>query len=410
MDDIVDYSTELQRRKGEISERKLLHCVTVDVLGDERVNTVFAELNIESCFDRNWRKLAGKLLKPPPLFVDIEELSKSKDPARELLVRWVSQSGETNKTFEWLIATMIECKLYSACDELLDFLEDYEIDVVSQANAQTSAESSNVENHSTTQSTLAVVERQQPNEHTVVDRSRQGILARSQSCPAGWLFNLRRRFRQLFRLNSSPARLTRNDPRESTIVQSLPTPLPPEENEIFVVCSDEDNRGQPMRDLISFIRKLQPVARGMLTVKTIHDFDQNGMITTTWLQQRVDRAKFVIVCFTSLLKAIADASCDDETQFSNQTDINIKFTMNFLVTGKIYESGCRNPRGKFIPVLLEGHDISTVIIPLRYFKSFDWPDQKTSISNYIMNRPEYPLPRQRTPLRVTCRPIVDSCA
>jgi hypothetical protein len=145
-----------------------------------------------------------------------------------------------------------------------------------------------------------------------------------------------------------------------------------------------------MKDLMSFVRRLKPVRNGELTVRTIHDVDQGGKVTATWLEERVLRARYVIVCFSKSMQEIVHR----ESQFGLQADYNLKFTIDFLVAGTIYESGCRNPDGKFIPVILDGHDRSAVIVSLRHFQNFCWPDEQERIMKYILNLPEYPVPRQ----------------
>ena len=119
---------EHSRRIKQLSDKTLSYCVTADTLVDDRLSVVYNELNGQSCLGRNWKGLAGKLLKPRPTFATIENLSQSANAARELLITWVLQQSHQNQasTFEMLIETMLKCKLYSACDELLDFLEKIE--------------------------------------------------------------------------------------------------------------------------------------------------------------------------------------------------------------------------------------------------------------------------------------------
>ena len=170
------------------------------------------------------------------------------------------------------------------------------------------------------------------------------------------------------------------------------SPPPPPEDEIFVVSSDVDNQTHEMQRLMSFVHNLRPVNKGLLTVKTIHDSEQHGQMMTTWLEERVNRARYVIVCCSSILKQIVDEQTN-MPRFNHQIDYNLKFALNFLVTGVIYGNGCRNPKGKYIPILLPEHDSSNLLIPLCYFMTFNWPNDEKKISNYIMNRPDHPVQR-----------------
>ena len=86
-----DCTTDLERKKERLSDDLLSSCVTADVLVHERFEQVYVELNGVSCFDRNWRGLAGKLLKPQPSRATIERFSKSGNSARELLETWEEQ-------------------------------------------------------------------------------------------------------------------------------------------------------------------------------------------------------------------------------------------------------------------------------------------------------------------------------
>ena len=432
-----EFVKELSRRIKQLSDKTLSYCVTADTLVDDRLSVVYNELNGQSCLERNWKGLAGKLLKPRPTFATIENLSQSANAARELLITWVSQQSDQNQasTFEMLIETMLKCKLYSACDELLNFLEKFEDEsdeIVSWYEIVDTPEViDDVDevcgDECTTVSILAelvdesskpqdsncraiVVQQQQqhqrqqspalhqPQDQQVVDTgSRQSPNrrlppTRSISCPpsfGGWIARKIRRL--LFRSRSDPGR---DEPSPTPMLYQPSPPLL--EDEIFVVSSDPDNRTRTMQELLSFIYRMKPVAKQMLTVRTIHDVDQNGLVTHAWLQERVNRARFVILCFSSIMKAIAEAK-SDAADHNRQINCNIKFTMDFLVTGLIYQSLCRNPNGKFVPVLLHGDGIQTIVIPLRFFQSFSWPEEKEKFSKYIMQLPERPVPKIGTP-------------
>ena len=130
-----DCTIELERKKERLSDDLLSSCVTPDVLAHERFEQVYVELNGESCFDRNWRGLAGKLLKPQPSRSTIERLSKSDNSARELLETWEEQC-DGSKTYDFLIATMLGVGVYSACDELLDFLESCQTSLRSEVKQE----------------------------------------------------------------------------------------------------------------------------------------------------------------------------------------------------------------------------------------------------------------------------------
>jgi hypothetical protein len=419
MDEFEDYSEEISRRKAKLSREKLSCCVTEDRLVDEGLDKFYRELNVDSYLGYNWKKLAGKLLKPQPTTATIEHLSSSKNITCELLKTWVSQSNVLYKTFDSLIETMVECKLYSACDELLDFLEAEvnaakKVILVYDRSNKTSIvpqtpEERATSHHSNQQYDLDAIEpapvdltietsasqRHPKSRWTKKKKQTKNVLERSKSCPASWFKNFVERVRRtVFRRTiSSPA----DFPDHPTpALPAEPTPPPPPQDEIFIVSSLSDSRTNGMRDLMSFVRRLKPVRNGELTVRTIHDVDQGGQVTATWLEERVLRARYVIVCFSKSMKEIVHR----ESQFGLQADYNLKFTIDFLVAGTIYESGCRNPDGKFIPVILDGHDRSAVIVSLRHFQNFCWPDEQERIMKYILNLPEYPVPRQgyRKPL------------
>ena len=436
MNFVEDCVHELLRRKKRLSNKKLSYCVTVDALVDKGFDGVYGELNGESCLGRDWTALASELLKPRPTCATIESLSQSRSAARELLKMWVSQQSDHDKTFDLLIETMLKCKLYSACDELLDFIETFEgnFDAIVSSDEIANAPKVDIDEEDVGNCTsLAVLKRpaafdeivsrdvsegnnctaivvlpdqqqqqqqqqqqspaladQQQNQVVHTDRQsrngRQLLTTRSVSCPAtigGWLW---KRMRRLFRSRSDPGR---RSPSPTPIIRE-PSPPPPPQDEIFVVSSDPDSQTKTMQDLLLFINRMEPVTRQTLTVKTIHDVNQNGLVTTTWLEERVNRAKFVILCFSSIMKAITESK--EDMADNHQINYNIKFTMDFLVTGRIYESLCRNPKGKFVPVLLHGDGINTIIIPLRFFKSFSWPEEKKQFSSYIMEQPERQVP------------------
>ena len=458
MADIEECVEELSQRIKQLSDKTLSYRVTADTLVDDRLSVVYSELNGQSCLWRNWKGLAGKLLKPRPTFATIENLSQSANAARELLITWVSQQSHQNQasTFEMLIETMLKCKLYSACDELLDFLEKFEkepveivwlyeivdppqviaiddVDDVCEDERTTASilewpdnafdeivrrdvpelfdESSKPQENNCSAIVVSDDREQQQQEQPqspaleyrqdqqVVDAgsrqrpNRRRPPSRSVSCPAslgGWIV---KKIRRLFhRSRSDPGR---SEPSPPPIIRQPPTPVL--EDEIFVVSSDPDYRTKAMQDLLSCISRMKPVLDQVLTVKTIHDVDQNGFVTPIWLEERVKRARFVILCFSNFMKTITEAQSDAQPDNNRQINYNIKFTMEFLVTGKIYESLCRNPKGKFVPVLLHGDNMNTIIIPLRYFKFFSWPEEKKQFSNYLNELPERPIPKIGTP-------------
>ena len=379
------------RRKRRLSDEILSEQVTLDTLVDAGLNKVFDELNTDSCLNRNWRGLAARLVEPPLTNNDVEILADFGNPARALLERWVSQDKDGHKTFGILIASMLECKVYSACDELLIFLEECEHEFRDKelensfqlVVADSSDETLEFENNS---SQFVANEQQRAADTNSRLNSKQlrkakNEFQRSASCPASWFSRFFKRRKRFKRSKSFPA---------SPEIECI-TPKPVED-EIFVVSSNTDSQSKAMRDIMSFMNRLKPVCKGSLTVKTIHDVDQNGMMTTSWLEERVNRARFVVLCFSSIMKAIVDHK-PGMPQFENQMEFNLKFTMDFLVTGKIYENICRNPKGKYIPLILPGHDYSTLIVPLKYFLSFNWPSEEKKISNYILGTPEYPVPQ-----------------
>lgn len=410
MEQFKDYSVKISCRKAELPNEILSSFVSEDTLIIEGFDAVFLELNNWSSLGASWKVLAGKLLKPPPTLATIEFLSKCKNPAFEMLRTWVLQSRV--KTFDLLIETMVECKLYSACDELLSILENSalesmesqkqpvgvacydDLDIITPDEQAVSEMLLGVEENLLAPREVNEQQRTSSYSGAVNGRTNRGAqLQRSQSLPAGWFKTIcrkaKRPFRRLFSLQARYDRQSTLPDVDTSPSDPIP-PLPVEENEIFIVSSRADNETNAMRGLETFVSSLKPVRNGELTVKTIHDIEQNGMVTTTWLQERFDRARYVVLCFSSHMKQITEYSSDAK-HFSDRTDYNLKFTMDFLVTGKIYDCGCRNPKGKFIPILLHGQDMSNLILPLRHFLHFSYPREERKISNYIMNVPEYPV-------------------
>ena len=427
MDEFEDYSEEIFRRRAKLSHRKLSCCVTANHAVDEGLSLVYRELDVDSCLGYNWKKLAGVLLQPPPTAATIEHLSSSKSPARELLKIWVSQSY-VSKNFDSLIETMVECKLYSACDELLDYLEAMNLDLkehyegeVSAVNEFTANEEVNngsddpnepspatshhINAQERSRSLTEIVSVSIPDsvsnktllqlKSTQNKKSRSSVTGgqRSISLPEGrslWLkklwYPLRKIKNAIKRSLSSPADMHHSTP---TLAPPKETAPPPPQDEIFIVSSFADNQTKGMQDLMSFVRRVKVVKTGELTVRTIHDIDQGGLVTTAWLEERVMRARYVIVCFSEEMK--------QRPEYCNQTDLNLKYTMEFLVTGTIFDHCGRNPKGKFIPVVLGEYDRSCIISSLRHFQNFCWPDEQEKIHKYILNLPEYPPPPQGCP-------------
>ena len=424
MDEFEDYSEEIFRRRAKLSHRRLSCCVTADRAVDEGLSLVYRELDVDSCLGYNWKKLAGVLLQPPPTAPTIEHLYSSKSPARELLKIWVSQSY-VSKNFDSLIETMVECRLYSACDELLDYLEALNLDLdehyegevsalneftandevnngSDDANEPNPATSHHINAQERSRSLTDIVSVPIPDSvSNEQSRSRVTGVQRSISLPerSRWLktllYPIRKIKNAIKRSLSSPANMSHSSPTLPPPEEPAPPslPPPPPQNEIFIVSSFADNQTKGMQDLMSFVRRLKVVKTGELTVRTIHDIDQGGLVTTAWLEERVMRARYVIVCFSEEMKNIMQ----QEPKYCNQTDLNLKFTMEFLVTGTIYDYGCRNPKGKFIPIVLGGYDRSAVVVALRQFQNFCWPDEQERIQKYILNLPEYPPPPQGCP-------------
>ena len=442
MDEFEDYSTEISRRRAKLSHKKLSCCVTANHLVDEGLSLVYRELDVDSYLRNNWKKLAGVLLKPPPNAATIEHLSHSESKACELFKTWLSQS-DLSKTFDSLIETMVECKLYSACDELLDYLETLNLDeldldtadheVNSESNDQTELrEPSPATSHhitaqersrslheivsipdrvgvgdETSEQLNSCVTNEQGQQRPCPPKSARGKKRRSRvisvqrsiSCPERrrWLKKLMypiRKIKNRFRRSmSSPAGMCHSTPTIAPPTE--PAPQPPQD-EIFILSSFEDNKTKGMKDLMSFVRGLKLVKTGELTVRTIHDIDQGGLVTAAWLEERVMRARFVILCFSDNTKKITQPA----SGYEHQSDYNLKFTMDFLVTGTIFDHCGRNPKGKFIPIVLGEYDRSAVVLSLRHFKNFCWPDEQEKIQKHIMNLPEYPVPAKgcRKPL------------
>ena len=430
MDEFEDYSEEIFQRRAKLSQEKRSCIVTADHLVDEGLNKVYRELDVDSCLGYNWKKLAGMLLKPPPTAATIEHLSNSKSKAWELLKTWVSESN-VSKTFDSLIETMVECKLYSACDELLDYLEDLNLDLdeISEDKVNAAYEftgddelvsnrnDDQTEFHEQNSATSHLLNTQegsenldevvifptdvdesgetskQPNPRLTSEQPQQRPYPKTQrsiSCP-----DKRSRTKKFMKKLKNPFKRSMSSPAD--MCHPTPTPAPPTEptppppqDEIFLVSSFADNQTKGMKDLMSFVRRLKVVKTGELTVRTIHDIDQGGIVTTAWLEERVNRARYVILCFSDNMKKIIHQA----SRYEHQTDFNLKFTMDFLVTGTIFDHCGRNPKGKFIPVVLGEYDRSCIVLSLRHFQNFCWPDEQEKIHKYILNLPEYSVPRQ----------------
>ena len=412
MDEFEDYSEEITRRTVKLSYEKLSCCVTANHLVDEGLYKVYRELDVDSCLSNNWKKLAGVLLKPPPTAATIELLSRSKSQACELFKTWVSQSNEC-KTFDSLIEAMVECKLYSACDELLDYLEALNLDLderyegeVPEPNPATSHIINTQEGSENLDEIVAIPvdvgesgeTSEQPNTRLTNEQRQKRPYPPTQRSNS--YTGKRSRAKKFMQKIKNPFKRSMSYPPDiypltSTLAPSTePTPELPKD-EIFFVSSFADNNTEGLKDLMSFVRGLKVVKTGNLTVRTIHDIDQGGLVTTAWLEERVYRARFVILCFSDNMKKVTE----ETSQFKHQSDYSLKFLID-LVSGTILYNCGRNPDGKFIPVVLGRYNWSAVTGSLRRFQNFCWPDEQERIRKYILNLPEYPVPRQgcRKPL------------
>lgn len=387
--DSASYQERFHQRKATISDEVLSYVVTADALEHLGLNDVYNQLNVDIApIFPNWRTLADKLLQNPPNAAEAAGLSRETNPTKRVLESWITQSDGT-KTFEYLISTMFECELYSSCDALFDFLETFDPRSPTRGEQFCINASNNARGNE---------EREQ---------SERRVIFRSQSLPENRMRRLRRGIRQLFRLHSAEERSRSQTPSPSDDIPRSPFVPEPVQDEIFIVSSNTDNQTNAMKALMSFLLGIKPVRNGELQVKTIHDLDQQGRMTTFWLEERVKRAKYVLLCFSTTMKAIADCAMEggDYQNYLSQTEYNLKYTLDFLVTGRIYYSLCRNPGGKFVPIILHGQSISNIITPLRFFLHFAWPNDSNKISKYIMNLPEYPVPRQGIPKRLVVKPL-----
>ena len=228
----------------------------------------------------------------------------------------------------FLIATMLDAGVYSACDELLDFLE----------SCQTSL------------------------------RSHPGFF---------------RKIREFFRSNSNPS--------EYSCLLSNKTPFPLNHLALRRLkmrfsLSVQTWITKRMR-CKSHVFRPQPSAsqRRVVDGKDYTRLGTAWQVMTTWLQERVNRARYVIVCCSSILKQIVDAEQTNVARFNHQIDYNLKFAFDILVTGVIYRNFCRNPKGKYIPILLPEHDPSNLLVPLCYFMTSTGQMMNGKSLNYIMN-------------------------
>ena len=358
---VEDFKTVIERRKRLLSDSLLQRSVFETLDSEDFKCKVCVQLNIESCLDRNWRGLAMSLIQPRPDMTTIERLSNCRNnEGYETVSTWLKINEEGS--FDELLQAMVECKVYAAADELLNYLEsvDHDDDEISEDGIPTLVEDvvgfgkNERENfHPTTKS---VGNNKKPDYH------------RSKS----------------WRLRIKPKRW-RNFSRSKSLPEPLPEKNEKEKNGIFIVSSNADSETVPMKRLLSFVQNLKRVKKGEWHVDTIHDLP-GGPMATTWLQEKVETAVYVLICFSEKMKEVFLNS----QQFAGQSECNLKFALDCLITGNLYLNMCYNHGGKFLPILLPGNDLSCMSIMqcLALFKTYNWPKEQESIKKYLLNLPE----------------------
>lgn len=388
-----DYKTVINERRDQLRQRSdsasstqpaagycvLNKCVTSDLLDSGALNEVCLELNGDSCLGRNWTGLAIPLISPDKYTID--ELSKNKNPASELLERWLNTANNENKTsFDALLDAMVAAQVFSAADELLIYLESQNGEDIS---VNSEWETEEIDENFTEHQAEIVPVCKEPNIFKS-ETSRKAVkkhqYRRSKSLKESFSKAARRIFLKK-RSMSCPEPIL-----ETKNVAPVERPKK-KEDEIFIVSSREDSQTEAVKKLESFVRNLKGPKKGQWNLKTIHDLPSGELITTAWLTDRVERAAYVIICCSSNIKQISDHRNENTDSFQ-QSEFNLKFTLDFLITGTLYKNFCRNPNGKFLPILLPGNNFSCVMQPLAFFIVCSWPTEEDKIRNYINRQPE----------------------
>lgn len=368
-----DFQSVIKRRKDHLPEQLLKSCVC-EALESGALCKVCDELNAASCLDRNWRGVAVRLIKPSPDKSTIERLSNCNDPAYEMLSSW----GMTNEEgFDLLLEVMVDSQTYSAADELLVYLESVDgNETLGRTGAKKCLQN---EPEIICEAIKPSVEERNESQSVKIKHVNSNY-KRSKSSMGRKIKNVGR----LFRRSTSCPETDPNHP----IYQS--TSLHSKKDEIFIVSSYQDKESTPVKKLVSFVESLKQVKVGEWHVTTIHDI-QGGPMTPTWLRDRVERAVYVIICFSNYMRQISDHQKEDGELF-HQAEYNLKFTLDFLINGSLYQNLCYNVGGKFLPVLLPGNPFSCIMQSLANFQVFSWPNDQKKIYKYLMNLPERNMP------------------
>lgn len=383
-----NFKVVIERRKRKLSPY-LLQCSVFDVIYSGELNKVWEQLNTKSCLKRNWEGLAISLISPD--IVTIDRISNCDNKAESTILTWL----ETNEqgSFDELLEAMVNCQVYSAADELLIYLESVDHD--EKMSLSEIPEPKPVEDDEMSLSAISVPEPQDDkieSEQAVTQASQRKRFKFRRSISWQSWQRITRRF-PWKRSKSCPPSIDQDTSNHiSTIPPAPPQPVKKRDG-ILIVSTNEDSQTLLMKNLFSFVEKLE---RGW-RVTTIHDLP-GGPMATAWLADQVETALYVLICFSEKMKEVLGNS----EEFPGQSQCNLKFTLDCLVTGKLYNNMCYNHGGKFLPILLYGNNASCMSImqSLNLFKIYTWPNEKIGIKKYLLNLPERTPPPvgQRIPL------------
>ena len=345
------------------------------------------------------------IIQPPLDIAAIQRLSNRKNKeGYETILTWleINEKGSFNE----LLQAMVECKVYAAADELLNYLESVDekipedgkqssikINRARTSNQATTSDRATTSDQAMTsdQATTSVQDIPLDEEIPKDDDIKPRDFKRSISL--SWVDKVKCFWQK--RSKSCPA----DHPSLVDLQQDKPLPKEPEKNGIFIVSLNEDSQKAPMKRLLSFVQNLERVKEGEWHVDTIHDLP-GGPMATTWLQEKVETAVYVLICFSERMKQVFLNS----QPFAGQSECNLKFALDCLITGNLYFNKCYNRGGKFLPILLPGNNFSCTdfIRCLNLFRTYSWPDEQESIEKYLLNLPE------RTPPPVGERKLLES--
>lgn len=154
-------------------------------------------------------------------------------------------------------------------------------------------------------------------------------------------------------------------------------PDPETRDEIFIVCTKEDEKSVDMKNLKQFLSTLKSAKKRKWTVTSINDV-KSGPTVQNWLTERVSRASYVLVCFSNNLKRI----------YTMREDLSLVFTLEVLIQGNMFLDSCYNTGGKYLPILLRGNPFKCILHFLALFNSYNWPKDKENLKNYLSEKRE----------------------